>query len=244
MTAVRAKPLANRLIGFLPSAERQRFLANCEQVDLVFGSILCEPDQTIQHIYFPVVGFISLVTPVDGRASLEVGLVGNDGMLGVGMVMGVQASPLQGLVQGAGRSWRISAPLFRRELERSAVLRALLNRYAYSLISQIALAAACNRYHLVAGRLARWLLMTSDRAHADSFVITHEFLAHMLGVRRAGVTRAASALRRRRLIRYARGHVTILDRPALEAASCTCYEVAHEMQERVLKPTRSVRGRS
>ena len=120
----------------------------------------------------------------------------------------------------------------------------MFNRYLYMLMSQLALAAACNRYHVVAGRLARWLLMTADRAHADSFIIAHDFMSHMLGVRRAGVTRAASALRRRRLIRYSRGHVLILDRPGLEAASCSCYMVAKETHERIMRFPRRGRARA
>ena len=238
MSAARNRPAANRLLEVLPRGERANLLGNCERVDLVLSDILCEPDKPIRHAYFPTVGFISLLTPVDGHTSLEVGLIGDEGMLGVGMVLGVQASPLQGLVQGSGNAYRISAPLFSRELRRSPGLKAMLNRYAYVAMSQIALSAACNRYHVVAGRLARWLLMTADRAHAESFVITHEFLAHMLGVRRAGVTRAASALRRRRLIRYSRGHITILDRPALEAASCSCYSVSKELHRRTTLPSR------
>lgn len=243
MSAAKSRPVVNQLLEALPRGERVSLLGNCESVDLVFGDILCEPGKPINYAYFPTAGFISLLTPVDGRTSLEVGLVGDDGMLGLGMLLGVQASPLQGLVQGAGSAWRISAPLFYRELRRSPGLKAMLSRYVYVVMSQIALSAACNRYHVVAGRLARWLLMTADRAHAESFVITHEFLAHMLGVRRAGVTRAASALRRRRLIRYSRGHVTILDRPGLDAASCSCYMVSKEMHERTMRPPVAFRPR-
>ena len=244
MSAARSTPVFNRILEALPRSERIGLLGNCEAVQLAFGDILCEPGEPIHHAYFPTAGFISLLTPVDGHTSLEVGLVGDDGMLGVGMLLGVQASPLQGLVQGSGSAWRISAPLFYRELRRSPGLKAMLSRYVYVIMSQIALSAACNRYHVVAGRLARWLLMTSDQAHADSFVITHEFLAHMLGVRRAGVTRAASALRRRRLIRYTRGHITVLDRPGLLAASCSCYLVAKTMQERTMRPSRRAMNRS
>lgn len=238
MAAARSTPTMNRLINALPRGEQTSLLGNCVEVSLEFGEVICDAGKPIDHVYFPLVGFISLLMPIDGRASLEVGLVGDDGMLGIGMVLGVQATPLQGLVQGPGRALRLSAPLFRRELERSAALRSLLSRYCYVVLSQIALAAACNRHHVVPGRLARWLLMTGDRAHADTFVITHEFMAQMLGVRRAGVTRAASALRRRRLIRYSRGHITILDRPGLEAAACSCYLVARAMQERTMRPGR------
>jgi CRP-like cAMP-binding protein len=219
----RVAPL-NRLLAALPPRLSARLLAACESVDLKLGTILNEADARISDVYFPTEGFISLMVPVDGKSNLEVGLVGNEGMVGTPLILGMDRSPLRALVQGAGPAWRMSARTFTRELGLSSVLRTLLHRYMQVRISQLAHAAACTRFHLVEARLARWLLMTQDRAHNDEFHVTHEFLAYMLGVRRVGVTRAATALQKRKLIHYHRGEVTILNRPGMEAASCSCYQ--------------------
>jgi CRP-like cAMP-binding protein len=227
-------PIVNRLIDALPRTDRQRFVASCTPVELGFAEVLAEPDDRIRHVYFPTRSLISLVTAIDHGANLEVGMVGNEGMLGIPLIFGVDASGLRSIVQGAGTALRMEARQFRRELAQSPALLHLLQLYVYVVLSQLAQTAACTRFHVVEARLARWLLMTQDRAHSERFHVTHEFLAFMLGVRRVGVTKAATALQTARLIRYHRGNVVVLDRAGLEAASCGCYAADKATYARVM----------
>jgi len=213
----------NQLIELLPRAERRAVLAICEPVDLVLSDVLCESGKFTRHAYFPIDATISLVTSIDGRPVLEVGMVGREGMMGAQLVLGVMKAPMHAVVQGSGRAWRIPSSAFRRELGRSPALNRLLNRYLYVLMSQLGRSAACLRFHPVAPRLARWLLMTQDRAHSRTFEVTHKFLAYMLGVRRVSITTAAGTLQRAKLIEYVRGTLDVLDRTGLEAAACECY---------------------
>lgn len=231
----RTKPASavNRLLGGLPRKDHQRLLASCEQVELTFGEILCERGERIQHVYFPTEGFISLLTAADGN-SLEVGLVGSEGMLGIPLALGVEVSPLRAVVQGSGAAMRMTAAQFRRELKASSVLQLELDRYVYVLLAQLAQMAACTRFHLLEARLAGWLLKTHDRAASDKFHLTHEFLAFMLGVRRVGVTKAAGILQNRNLIAYNRGDITLLDRRGLKALSCECYQAERKTYARFL----------
>jgi CRP-like cAMP-binding protein len=225
---------ANRLLAALPAKDRKALIARCDEVELGFAQVLEEPGDRIGHVYFPIDSYVSLVNKTAGEASLEVGLVGDEGMHGISLVLGIDESPLHALVQGAGSAFRMSANAFRRECAARPALHRALNRYLYVLMSQLAQSAACSRYHVIEARLARWLLMTHDRAHSDTFSVTHEFLAWMLGVRRVGVTGAASALQRQHLISYKRGVVTLLNRRGLEAASCPCYRINKNVYDRVL----------
>ena len=213
----------NQLIERLPSKDRASLLAVCEPCELTLGNVLCEPAKPTRHVWFPIDGFISMVAPIDGKPALEVGMVGREGMLGAHLALGVATVPLHAVVQGSGSAWRLSASAFRAELARSPALQRVINRYLYVLMAQLTGSAACLRFHEIGPRLARWLLMSQDRAHATRFHVTHEFLAYMLGVRRVGVTAAASTLQRSGLIEYHRGEMEVLDRKGLEAAACDCY---------------------
>jgi CRP-like cAMP-binding protein len=213
----------NHLIERLPRKDRLRLLDLCESVQLVLSDVLCEDGKPTRHVYFPVNGFISLITSIAGKPILEVGMVGREGMLGAQLALGVTTAPLRALVQGPGTAWRVGAAAFLAELPKSAALRRCLNRYIYVLMAQLASSSACLRVHEIGPRLARWLLMTQDRAHADQFRVTHEFLAYMLGVRRVGITNAAGGLQKQGLIEYRRGQLTVIDRHGLEAAACSCY---------------------
>ena len=223
MSPAKPLPVINRLIAGLSRKERERLLRSSETVVLSFGQILCEPRQRMRYAYFPLRGCISLVAIVGGHHPLEMGLIGSEGMLGASLGLGVGTAPLRAVVQGQGTVLRVTAAELRRQLRLSAALMKTLHRYQYVLMEQLAKSAACTHFHEVDTRLARWLLMTHDRAHADHFHLTHQYLAGMLGVRRSGVTVAAGDLQRRKLLRYARGKISILDRKGLEAASCECY---------------------
>ena len=216
-------PFPNHLIERLPSEDRARLLAQCVCVDLTLSQVLAKPEEDVEYVYFPVESFVSLLTVVSGEVGLEVGMVGREGMLGSHLALGVQAAPLHALVQGPGSAWRLEAPAFVAELQRSAALRREIGLYVYVLMRQLATSAGCARYHEIGPRLARWLLMSQDRAHADTFHMTQEFLGYKLGVRRVGITEAAGALQRAGLIEYQRGRLTVLNRSGLEATACSCY---------------------
>jgi len=234
MSTAKYAPVANSVLRALSRQESQRLLASCKQVSLTYGDILCEPGEQIRHVYFPDNGLISLLTPVSDHASVEVGLVGSEGMAGISLLLGINVSPVRALVQGSGTAMRMNVASFRNEIKRSPALQRSLNHYLYALMVQVAQTAACNRHHLLGARLARWLLMTHDRIGSNKFYLTQEFLAHMLGVRRAGVTRAAGVLQKNKLIHYSRGTITILSRKGLERISCGCYRAVNEICDRML----------
>ena len=225
-------PAKNRVLASLSTKEYGRLRSELEPVTLEFGEVLYEPGETIKHVYFPIDCLVSLLTAVDKRRTLEVGMVGNEGMVGMPFILGMGVSGVRALVQGGGDALRIASGPFRVAFARNLRLQQALHRYTYALMAQISQTAACNRFHSAEARLARWLLMTRERVGSDEFPMTHEFLAHMLGVRREGVTEAASALRRRKVIAYSRGKIQILDATRLQAASCPCYQVVRDVFER------------
>lgn len=213
----------NRLLAALPAKEYERLLTGLKPVKLTYGEVLYEPGEQMGHVYFPSDCLVSLLTVVEGHRALEVGLVGREGMLGSRLAMGISASAVRALVQGTGTAMRMTSARFLQEFRRSPALQRTLFRFTDALMLQVTQTAACNRFHMVEERLARWLLMTRERLRSGEFHLTQEFLADMLGVRRVGVTTAASALQRRKLIRYRRGIIRILDQQGLEVAACSCY---------------------
>ena len=215
--------IENRLLASLPQEEYRRLLPRLEQVTLSFGEILYEPGETIEHVYFPSLSLVSLLTLVDERLALEVGLVGGEGAIGVPVALGFSVSPVRALVQGAGVAMRIRSAQFLKAMRQNPHFQRAFLRYTHALMTQVAQTAACNRFHLVEARLARWLLMTRDRVQSNEIHLTQTFLSHMLGVRRVGVTKAAGALQRRGLLEYSRGYIRIVDPHGLEATACSCY---------------------
>lgn len=227
-------PRDNQLVASLGPKARNSLIALGEAAQLTLSQVLGEPGSPVRHVHFPVDGFISLIGVLKDSSAVELGMVGTEGMLGASLALGVPTYPVRALVQRAGTAWRIPAAAFKAELVRSATLRRIVSRYLYVLLSQQSSSAVCLRFHLIGPRLARWLLMSHDRAHSTSFHVTHEFLAYMMGVRREGVTQAAGILQRQGVIAYRRGEVHILDRPRLEAAACACYRADQAMYAQVL----------
>lgn len=225
-------PIANSLLAALPDRDYQRLLVHLEPVTLTFGEVLYRPGDPIRHVYFPTNSLVSLLTLVEGHMALEIGLVGREGMLGIPLALGTKDSPVRALVQGSGAALRMKSAQFLGSLRQSAPLQREIHRYVHERMVQITQTAACNRFHLVEARLARWLLMTRDRVQSDQFRLTQELLGCMLGVLRVAVTKAAGALQRRKLIRYRRGQISILDGQGLEAAACRCYQVVKDVHHR------------
>jgi len=228
-TAARARP-ENSLLAALPPKDYARLEDNLEPVTITCGEVLYEPGQRMRDVYFPANCLVSLLTLVEGHRALEVGLVGREGMIGARLALGATQSSVRALVQGTGTATRLKAEFFLRELRRSQTLRRVMLEFTDRLMVQVSQTAACNRFHVVEARLARWLLMIAERMRSAAFHLTHGCIAERWGVRREGVTVAASALQRRGLIRYRRGNITILDQHGLEAASCSCYAHLQRME--------------
>jgi CRP-like cAMP-binding protein len=222
--ALRAPP-TNRLLAALPKEEYRLLLPELEQFPLVFGDLIYKSGALVRHVYFPTSGIISLLADVDDEGTLEVGIVGREGMAGLSVFLGVKTSPNRALVQGAGFALRMKAAALRRMADKGGSLPRLLRRYTYSLWAQLSQSAVCSLFHPIDARLARWLLMTRDRMEANEFPITQEFLSAMLGVRREGVNKAAGKLQQDGLIRYARGTLIILKPARLAAMACECYQI-------------------
>lgn len=216
--------IGNRLLASLPEQDLEQVEALCELVDLEAGDVLFEPGEAVQHIYFPCDALVSLLAVAEGRMTLEVGSAGREGMVGASVALGQRTAQVRAVVQRSGLALRMEADDFIAEFEALETLQHLLCRYTDTLLAQAIQIAVCSRFHVLEARLARSLLITRDRLQSDKFHMTHEFLAHALGVRRVGVTKAASALQGQGLISYSRGNIEILDPAGLEAVSCRCYQ--------------------
>lgn len=219
------QPTGNRVLDALPQEDFARLAPHLQSIDPERGQILHESDVPIEHVYFPTSGIISLVTQMNSGASVEIGLVGSEGMAGLSVVLGAERSRHQAMEQIPGNRLRLPTEVVRAEFKRGGALQGLLLGYTQVLLTQLGMVASCNRLHHMEERLARWLLMSADRSGSDELPLTHEFISMMLGVRRAGVTEVALALQNDRLIDYTRGHITIIDREGLEDLACECYRL-------------------
>lgn len=227
-------PTANQILNALTRAEYEHLIPYLEPVKLSLGDVLCHPDEPINHVYFPNRGTVSIVAVFEDGGTVEVGMVGNEGMFGIGVFLGGVTAPFDAIVQLPGDGFRMRADVIDREFKGGGHLHDLLLCYTQAFIIQVAQTAACNRAHPIRGRMARWLLMCQDRAHSKELKLTHEFIATMLGTRRAGVTTTAGQLQDEGVIVYRRGHVTVTDREGLEAISCECYRIVKKEFDRLL----------
>jgi len=224
----------NLLLAALPPDESQRWLPLMEAVDLPLGAVLYEPDVTLAHVYFPTTAIVSLLYVMENGSSAEIAVVGNEGIVGVSLFMGGESTPSRAVVQSAGMGFRLKAQIMKNEFYRAGPVLHLLLRYTQALITQMSQTAVCNRHHTLDQQLCRWLLLSLDRLQGNELVMTQELIANMLGVRREGVTEGALKLQQAGLIRYARGHITVTDRPGLEKRSCECYLVVKKEYDRLL----------
>ena len=226
-------PRQNQLLAALPEAEWLRWLPQLELVDLPLGKVLYESGGKLTHVYFPTTAIVSLLYVMENGASAEIAVVGYEGIVGVSLFMGGESTPSRAVVQSAGTGYRLKAEVIKEEFKRAPVLHLLL-RYTQALITQMAQTAVCNRHHTLDQQLCRWLLLSLDRLDGNRLVMTQELIANMLGVRREGVTEGAINLQKAGIISYARGHITVLDRPALEKRTCECYAVVKKEYDRLL----------
>jgi len=239
MPMVLADPRQNRLLEALPEAEWERWLRHLEPVDMPLGKVLYEPGIRLTHVYFPTTSIVSLLYVMEDGASAEIAVVGQDGLVGISLFMGGESTTNRAVVQSAGQGFRLKANLLMVEFNRAGPVLHLLLRYTQALITQMAQTAVCNRHHSLDQQLCRWLLLSLDRLPSNELIMTQELIANMLGVRREGVTEAAGNLDKGGLIRYRRGHITVLDRSGLEKRTCECYAVVKQEYDRLLPATKA-----
>jgi CRP-like cAMP-binding protein len=232
--AAASNPLTNHLLAALPDPEWQRWLPQLEAIELPLGQVLYESGATLTHVYFPTTAIVSLLYVMENGASAEIAVVGNEGIVGVSLFMGGESTPSRAVVQSAGHGFRMTGAAMKEEFNRAGPVLHLLLRYTQALITQMAQTAVCNRHHSLDQQLCRWLLLSLDRLQASELLMTQELIANMLGVRREGVTEAALKLQAAGLIRYARGHIKVLDRAGLERRTCECYSVVKNEYNRLL----------
>lgn len=227
-------PSQNHLLAQLPPAERGRWWPQLEYFDMPLGQVVYEAGSTLSHVYFPTTAIVSLLYVMESGASAEIAVVGNEGIVGISLFMGGESTPSRAVVQSAGSAFRLKAQLMKDEFDKAGPVLHLLLRYTQALITQMSQTAVCNRHHSLDQQLCRWLLLSLDRLQGNELVMTQELIANMLGVRREGVTEGALKLQKAGLIRYARGHITVLDREGLETRSCECYAVVKKEYGRLL----------
>lgn len=232
-------PLQNQLLAVLSAAERERIYPHLQLVPMPLGKVLYESGDVLHHVYFPVDSIVSLLYVLANGASAEISVVGNEGLIGIALFMGGETTPSRAIVQSAGYAYRLIGQRLKDEFRRSGELQLLLLRYTQALITQMAQTAVCNRHHTVDQQLCRWLLLSLDRLSSNKLTMTQELIANMLGVRREGVTEAAGKLERLGIIHYARGKITVLDRPMMERLCCECYVVVKKESDRLLPRARS-----
>ena len=230
-------PRMNQLLAALPAPEWARWQPLLELVDMPLGKVLYESGATLSHVYFPINSIVSLLYVMENGASAEIAIVGNEGLVGISLFMGGESTPSRALVQSAGQGYRLKAHAMKDEFNRAGPVLHLLLRYTQALITQMTQTAVCNRHHSLDQQLCRWLLLSLDRLDGADLVMTQELIANMLGVRREGVTEGALKLQEAGLIRYHRGHITVLDRPRLEQRTCECYAVVKREYDRLLPVT-------
>jgi CRP-like cAMP-binding protein len=224
----------NHLIKLLPKRAQEQFLSKAMLTELNLSQVMCTADRRIEFIYFPVDGFISITQCIDEHPPIEVGMVGREGVLGAESALGLENNPFGALVQGSGSAWKIKTKDFLSEIKNSPELNGLIKKYLAVRVHQLGLSAACEHFHEISPRLAKWLLMSQDRAQSPTFLMTHEFISLMLGVRRVGITTTAADFRRRGLIEYHRGEMRVLNRNALKAEACSCYQKNREIYSTII----------